>query len=506
MDEVVEFAEIILFVAGAFTLAVVSSKVTERVPIPAPAVFLGAAAVASDLWTPLGGVLSIEAVERISVVALVLILFSGGMDIGLGHFRRSAVPIILLGVPGTFLVAGLMAAAAHFVLGLSWTTAGIIGVALAPTDPAVVFSVMGRREVAGRAGTILEGESGANDPVGIALMLGLLEVATGSSGSLGGLALGLTVEMVVGAAVGVAGAALLLPFMRRISLPGEGLYPLRTLGAIGLVYGTASLLHGSGFLAVFAAGIVIGDQRAPYKAEIERFHSSLASLGEITVFVAMGLTIDLGSLAEAGVWSHGLVLGLILAFVARPLVIGAMLLPVHITRGERLFLAWSGLKGAVPILLGAFAVLTGVSDAQRVYGIVFVVVAFSVIVQGASMPWVATKLGVPIRMREPEPWDLSIRMRHEPRGVQRYVIGMGAEAEDVAIRDLPIGEEAWISLVIRDGAPAQARGDYVLRSEDEVLVLAEAEHALVLRRIFEGGEAPRSAGGPSGSSPGDAHG
>ena len=494
MDEVVEFAEVVLFVAGAFTLAVVSSKVTERVPIPAPAVFLGAAAIASDLWAPLGSVLSIQAVERISVVALVLILFSGGMDIGLNHFKRSAVPIILLGVPGTFLVAGVMAAAAHFVLGLSWTTAGIIGVALAPTDPAVVFSVMGRREVVGRAGTILEGESGANDPVGIALMLGVLELATGPSGSLAGLALGLTLEMVVGAVVGLAGAALLLPVMRRVSLPGEGLYPLRTLGAIGLVYGVATLLHGSGFLAVFVAGILIGDERAPYKAEIERFHSSLASLAEITVFVAMGLTIDLGSLATGGALADGLVLALLLAFFARPLIVGAMLLPVRITRGERVFVAWSGLKGAVPILLGAFAVLAGVEDAARVYGIVFVVVALSVVLQGASMPWVAAKLGVPMRVREPEPWDLSIRMRHEPRGVQRYVIGAGSEAEGALIRDLPIGEDAWISLVIRDGAPAQARADYELRRDDEVLVLAETEHTSALRRTFEGDDSGPGGG------------
>jgi potassium/hydrogen antiporter len=494
VDEVVEFAEVVLFVAGAFTLAVVSSKVTERIPIPAPAVFLGAAAIASDLWAPLGSVLSIQAVERISVVALVLILFSGGMDIGLNHFKRSAVPIILLGVPGTFLVAGVMAAAAHFVLGLSWTTAGIIGVALAPTDPAVVFSVMGRREVVGRAGTILEGESGANDPVGIALMLGVLELATGPSGSLAGLALGLTLEMVVGAVVGLAGAALLLPVMRRVSLPGEGLYPLRTLGAIGLVYGVATLLHGSGFLAVFVAGILIGDERAPYKAEIERFHSSLASLAEITVFVAMGLTIDLGSLATGGALADGLVLALLLAFFARPLIVGAMLLPVRITRGERVFVAWSGLKGAVPILLGAFAVLAGVEDAARVYGIVFVVVALSVVLQGASMPCVAAKLGVPMRVREPEPWDLSIRMRHEPRGVQRYVIGAGSEAEGALIRDLPIGEDAWISLVIRDGAPAQARADYELRRDDEVLVLAETEHTSALRRTFEGDDSGPGGG------------
>ena len=215
-----------------------------------------------------------------------------------------------------------MAVLAHWLFGFDWATAWILGAALAPTDPAVMFSVLGNREVGGRSGTILEGESGANDPVGIALMIGMLELATEDGLVVWSVVADFTLEMVVGLAVGVAGAWLLIPLMRRVSLPNEGLYPLRTLAAAGVIYGAATVAHGSGFLAVFVAGVLIGDIRAPYKAEIERFHTSLASLAEIAVFVALGITIDLTSLGEENIWLDGILLALLLALVARPLVVG----------------------------------------------------------------------------------------------------------------------------------------------------------------------------------------
>jgi cell volume regulation protein A len=483
-DEIIEFGRLVLIVGGGFTLAVVSNKLSARIRVPAPALLLLAAAVASDLAPAVHEHLSVRDVERIAVVALVLILFDGGMDVGWRRFRASAVPIGSLGVVGTFATAGVMATAAHYLFGFDWTVAWIIGTALAPTDPAVMFSVLGRREVSGRSGTILEGESGANDPVGIALMIGLLEFAANDRGSIGGIAAEFALEMAVGLGIGVAGAALLLPFMRRVALPNEALYTLRTLAAAGLIYGVAAVAHGSGFLAVFVAGILIGDARAPYKAEIERFHKSLASLSEIVVFVTLGVTIDLGSLGQGSLWLDGLLLALILAFLARPLVVGTLVLRVRLRWGERLFVMWGGLKGAVPILLGAFAVLAAVDDAERVYGIVFVVVAFSVIVQGGSIPFAAARLGVPIREVEPEPWNVSVRLRQEPRGIERYVVEGGSPAAGTAIRDLPLGAEAWISIVIRDGKAAAPRGSQVLEPGDELLVLTEAERMDALRRLF----------------------
>ena len=487
VTEIADFGEIVLIVAAGLSLALLSTKLTERVPVPAPGIFLLAAAVISDVFPGLADHVSIETVERIGVIALIVILFDGGMEVGWRRFRGSAWPITALGVLGTFATAGVLAVLGHYLLGFSWTIAGIIGAALAPTDPAVMFSVLGNREVKGRSGTILKGESGVNDPVGIALMIGMIELATEDDGSFWIVVEEFGLEMAVGLAVGVVGAAMLLPLMRRVSLPSESLYPLRTLLMAGVIYGAASVLHGSGFLAVFVAGLLLGDARAPFKGEIERFQSAMASLAELTVFVALGLTIVLGSLDEEGIWLDGLLFALLLAFVARPLVVALLLVRTRLTRGERTFIAWSGLKGAVPILLGTLVLLGGVDQAEQVYGIVFVVVAFSVLAQGGLLPYVARACGVRLTTPRLAPYEFSVRVEHEPRGLQHYVVAERSRAEGTAVRDLPIGENTWLTLVVHGGAAVQPRGSYVLRQDDEVLLLGDPGDEDELRRLFEDG-------------------
>jgi potassium/hydrogen antiporter len=396
VEELTVFGTIVLVVSGGLLLALIATRLNERFPVPEPALFLLLAAVASDVFPKLGERLSIRDVERIGVVALIVILFNGGTLVGWRRFRVAAVPIFTLGVLGTFATAGVIAVAAHYLLDFSWTTAGLLGAALSPTDPAVMFSVLGNKEIRGRTGTILEGESGVNDPVGIALMIGMIELAQDADASFWVVVEEFSVEMAVGLAVGLLGALALRPLLR-FSLPDPALYPLRALAAAGVIYGVAAAADGSGFLAVFVAGVAVGDARVPHREEIERFHTSLASLAEVVVFAALGLTIDLTELVTSRWLLEGLVLAVILVCVARPLAVGPLLLPVRMRRNERLFVIWSGLRGAVPILLAAFALLAAVEDAERVYAIVFVVVAFSVIVQGSSIPLVARRLGIPMR-------------------------------------------------------------------------------------------------------------
>ena len=219
MDEIISFGTIVLVVASGFLLALAVIKATERFPIPSPALFLLIGAVISV--PTIYHHLSLKTAERIGVVALVLILFDGGMHVGWNRFRRAALPITTLGVVGTFATAALVAVAAHYLFDFGWTTAWIVGAALAPTDPAVMFSVLGNREVGGRSATILEGESGANDPVGIALMIAILDYASSSHGSLWSGLGDFAVSMAVGLAIGVVGALVLMKLMRSVSLPGE---------------------------------------------------------------------------------------------------------------------------------------------------------------------------------------------------------------------------------------------------------------------------------------------
>ena len=396
MDDLLEFGELILVVSGGLSLALGVRAVAGRLAIPTAGALLVVAAAASDISDRLAGILSFQDVQRIATLALIAILFEGGSQIGLSRFRPSAVPIVALGVLGTFVTAALIAVAAHVVLDLSWTVSGLLGAALAPTDPAVTFSVLAGKEVSGRSGTILEGESGFNDPVGIALMVGMVEMATKEHGSFSTVVSEFVVEMSVGLAIGVAGALVLRAVLRAAVLPDRTLYPITVIVAAGVIYGAAAVAHGSGFLAVFVAGIVVGDVRFRARDDVTSFNSALSDLGELAAFVALGLTVDLTLIADEGLWWRGLLLAVLLALLIRPVVVGPLLTTMSLTWGERGFIVWSGLKGAVPILLASLAVVGGTDYAAEIYGIVFVVVLFSVVVQGSLVPTVANRLGVPM--------------------------------------------------------------------------------------------------------------
>lgn len=471
MQEVLDFGAIVLIAAGGLFFAVATSKLgVVGFPIPGPAVFLLVAAIASDVFPGLS-VLSIETASRIGVVALIIILFEGGMHVGWRRFRRSWVEISALGVVGTFGTAVLIALFAHVALDFSWSLSAVLGAALAPTDPAVMFSVLGRKEIGGRTGTMLEGESGVNDPVAISLMIGALEYATHESQPFWPVAGEFVASMAVGLALGVVGAFVLRESMRRIELANETLYPILALAFAGALYGVTTIAHGSGFLAVFVTGVLVGDIRAPYKGEIERFHKSLAGLAEIAVFAVLGLTISLDDIGADNVWLDGLLLALVLALVARPVVVGSLLLPARLRWGERLFVMWGGLKGAVPILLGTLAILEGIDDGERVYDIIFVVVTFSVLLQGTSIPFVAPWLGV--RMRDAD-----------PGGVVRRVVAAGSSAEGRTLRELPFGERTWVQAIVRKGKPITPHGATVLETGDEVELVLDVSDVDRLDGLF----------------------
>ncbi len=484
MTETAHYALIILFASAVGLVAVLANRLTERVKVPVALLVLVGAAVAVTALPALQPPSELT-VERVITVALVMVLFDGGMHIGRSRFRAAIVPILSVGVVGTFLTAGGATLLLHYVCGISWYLAVLVATAVAPTDPALVFSVLGKRQISGRSSTILEGESGANDPVGISLMASLIAAGGLSAAGFASVGTQFMLQMVIGGTVGVIGGRALLVFMRRVPLPSEGLYPLRTLACSLLLYGIATLAHGSGFLAVFAAGIMIGDARAPYQPEVKRFHAALAGLAEIIAFAILGLTVDLHILTHADVWIPGLVLGAALTMLIRPLAVGACLIPVQLRRNERVFILLAGLKGAVPILLGEFLRAAHVPDFERLYGIVIVVVAFSVLVQGSSVPGIASLLRLPMRTVEPEPWTIGVRLQDEPHGVHRLTVASGSAAEGWTIEDLDdrVGD-IWVSIVVRTSGLVPVRADTELQAGDQVVILADPELSDTLAALF----------------------
>ncbi len=443
------FATVLLLVGVIALAAVLANRITERLYVPAPALVLIGTAIVVQL-VPSVHRPNLHDVDHIVSIALIFILFDGGLHLGWSRFRRALRPIAALGVGGTFLTAAGAALVAHWVLGLDWYPALLVATAIAPTDPAVVFSVLGNREIDGPAGTILEGESGANDPVGIALMASLI-----SAGGISGHAVGdvfgqFLLQMLVGTAVGVVGGYGLIEFIRRVPLPSAALHPVRTMGAIFLLFGVAALLHGSGFLAVFVAGILLSESRMPYRREVEHVHAAAASLGEIVAFVVLGLTVSLSELRHPDVWLAGLALALILTFVIRPVLAAPTLLGAGLARNEKGFVLLSGLKGAVPILLGTFLLAADLPGRERLFGIVVVVVAFSVLFQGSTLPALAGVLKLRMRAAEPQPWAFGVRLSDEPTVQQDFTISDELAGRTLAELTQP-PFEVWISVLTRHG-------------------------------------------------------
>jgi potassium/hydrogen antiporter len=354
-------------------------------------VLLLAAAAAAGVWPGADAPVATATAEPVAVIALVLILLGGGMELGAARLRSNAADVGMLAIPGTFATAAAMTLAAHLILGLEWRTAGVLGAALAPTDPAVVFSVLGG-SARGRARTVLEGEAGVNDPAGIALLVGMLEVATHPDSSLLVVLREFAVQMGIGAVAGVAAGWALVALLRRIPPARRVPTLVLLLGGAGALYGAVALIGGSGFLAVFVAGLALGDGATSEQRAAEQAVSRLSTAAEVVVFVALGLTISLFAIAGRD-WLGGLALAVVLGAVVRPLVVGACLPRSPLGGSEKALVTVGGLKGAVPILLGALAVLGDAPDAARIYGLVFVVVLISVGVQGTLVGPAARRLG-----------------------------------------------------------------------------------------------------------------
>ena len=471
MHETQVFAVAVLFAGLGLVAAIAANALGSRLRIPAPALFLIVAAAASDVFPVLAHV-PLVVDERIVTVALILILFDGGMHIGWRRFRGAAGAITWVGIAGTAVTAAAVALVARLLLGLDWQASLLLGAALSPTDPAVVFSVLGRRDIEGRSGTILEGESGVNDPVGIALLASLLAAGTGAGAVVGGVTEFL-LQMLVGTVVGIGGGLLLGLLMRRVPLPNEALYAIRAVAFAALVYGAATLLHGSGFLAVFLAGILVGDARVPYQAEVRRFSGGLSSLAEIVAFTLLGFSVSWTDVLRSGVLLPGLLLSALLILVIRPLLVGALLAPIRLALGERGFVVLAGLKGAVPILLGVMIREAGVPGGNELAALIFVVVLVSVILQGGLTPQLAAWLRVPMRAVPLEPYAAGLRFGEEPQGVRHFRVASGSPAEGAAIGDLALGEDGWVSLVRRGGRSVSLSGRTRLEAGDEVLAFAE---------------------------------
>lgn len=484
LPEPTNTALLLTIVGALLALSVFMSRASARAGIPVVLLFLVIGMAAGS-----EGIGRIEFSDyglsfRLGIIALVLILFDGGLNMPARPFRRVLAPSLTLATVGVALTAVLVAAGAR-LLGFGWGHAFVLGAVVSSTDAATVFSVLKSSgvQLKRRVGATLEVESGLNDPMAVLLTVVLTQSLLGHGQPGFATFLWVLVELGVGAALGLGIGFAGLIVLRSLRLPVGGLYPVFSLSLAFLAFGLPTLVHGSGFLAVYAAGVVLGNGALPYRGGILRAHDSLAWLAQVIMFLTLGLLVFPSQIL--GVAWNGLAVTAILVLLARPLAVALCLLPFRYRLAEILFIGWVGLRGAVPIILAIYPVLAGVAGATTVFNLVFFIVVGSVLVQGTTASFLARRLGLEAEESPAPPASLEI-LAARPLGseIASFYVKEALAVSGLALSEIPFPEGSGALLVIRSGRLHSPSGELTLEPGDHVYVYARVEDRPFLQLLF----------------------
>ncbi|GAB2711573.1 potassium/proton antiporter [Halomonas garicola] len=483
MDAIYTF---FLLGGGLMTLSILASRLSSLFGLPLLLIFLGLGMLAGE-----EGILGIEFDNYsmafiIGHLALAMILLDGGLRTRLKTFRVAFKPALLLATFGVLVTSAIVGAIAMLIFDLTLIQGLLVGAIVGSTDAAAVFSMLRGHGVNlnERVGATLEIESGTNDPMAIFLTLMLIEVLRGDIGGVGETALFFVTQFGIGLAVGIGGGWLSAKLLRFMDL-APGLYSMLALALGFSVFGLTSVLGGSGFLAIYLAGLMIGNQPGRHLSSILPVHDGLAWLSQIGLFLVLGLLVTPSQLWDVALPASLVALALI--FVARPIAVFAIIKPFFKFRTrEVLFIAWVGLRGAVPIVLAIFPLIGGVENASLYFNVAFAVVLMSLLVQGGSLAWVARwlKLEVP---------DGATPNRRGPLGIlpendfEMFVYEVeNLDLDDVPIRLLRFPSGALISALFRQHAMLHPKGNTRLKIGDVLCVIGREEDIVALNRLFNG--------------------
>ncbi|MGH8872291.1 MAG: potassium/proton antiporter [Acidimicrobiia bacterium] len=381
---------VLLVAAGLLVIGVVFVGASDRLRVPAALLSLGVGIIFGSDVLGLVNLSDMALVRDLGVVALMIILFEGGLTTKPSVLRESGVAGFVLANVGVLVTAAITAIGVQLLIRPGWDTALILGAVVATTDAAVVFDLVRRAPIPRRLAGILEVESGVNDPFAIVLTIGLIEI-TRSQPSVGDWLIFGARQLLGGLAIGLIGGwvgSRLLQFRLR----SGGLYPLLAMGIAGLTFAVASVLSSSGFLAVYICGLMIGALAPRHRREIRTFHSSLANGADIALFLLLGLLVFPRQLPQVAL--PALAVTAILLFVARPAAVALAMIPFRLSWKEQALLSWAGLRGALPIVLATFPATAGVSQGNRIFNTVFFVVVVSALLQGTTVAPLARRLGL----------------------------------------------------------------------------------------------------------------
>ena len=447
-------------------LGVLGTASAGRVRLPAVLIVLGIGMAIGDDGLDLVSFADVDLAQSVAVIALVAILFEGGLGSTSTRLRDVAVPAGLLASGGVAITAGLVALAAAPLLDVKASTALLCGAIVASTDAAAVFSVLRGTAVGARVRSLLEAESGFNDPVAVLLVVGVLEAVAGDVGADDWIVFGLRQlagGAVVGVAVGWAGAWLL----RRLVLPSSALAPVVGLATAAVAYGAATAVYASGFLATYLAGVVVSTMAPRWRRPLRRFNETSATTAEIALFLLLGLLVFPSRLDDV-VWP-ALAIAALLMFVARPLAVLVVLLPFRFAAGELAVISWAGLRGAVPMVFATFPLTEGHPDGELLFDVAFVVVLVATAVQGSTVGALARR----VAPSEASEAGLAEVVPVDVAGVDVVELELGAcPVVGQPLASVPLPSGIRIGIVQRDGEAQVPTGTTVLRQGDRLVVMA----------------------------------
>ncbi|ODQ88463.1 potassium/proton antiporter [Mycolicibacterium flavescens] len=471
---------LILLLAGVVLLAsIVATRAAGRVGLPSLLLFLGVGVIVGEDGLGLSFDNYLLA-DHLGTVALAVILIEGGLTTRFSDIRRLLAPAGMLATVGVGVSMLVTAVGAHLLIGLDWQLALLLGAVVSVTDAAAVFSVLRVVPLPRRVAGLLEAESGFNDAPAVILVL-MFSVTPLELSPVHAL-VELVYELVVGAAVGLGIGYLGALALRRIALPASGLYPLATFGLGMVAFAAGGSAHASGFLAAYLAAVVLANSGLPHRSAIRSFAEGLGWLAQIGLFVLLGLLVDPSDLGAAIV--PGIVTGLVLLLVARPLSVAVSLIPFRIPWREQVFVSWAGLRGAVPIVLATFPIVGGVPDSVYLLNIVFILVVVFTLVQGPSLRPLAHRLGL-----IPKEATREIQVESAPLDVlDAELLTMTVQApsrlHNVTVLELRLPDPSVITLIIRNGRTFVPQPDTRIAIGDELLIVTtSATRAIAERRL-----------------------
>jgi cell volume regulation protein A len=474
-----------ILVGGTLLAAgLAASLFAARFRVPALVLVLGAGMLIGSDGTGWIEFDDYEVARRIGIVALALILFEGGLAAGWSEVRPVLRPAVSLALVGTLLTALLTGFVASWLFELSTLEGLLIGSVIAATDAAAVFSVLRTSTLRRRLARTLEGESGLNDPVAVLLVLGFIdwiqEPGYGIVDMAGLFAQQLSIGIAVGLAAGFAGAELL----KRSRLATGGLYPVATLAIAAIAFGGADVLHGSGFLAVYLAGMVLGSREMPARRTVFAFHEGLAWVAQVAMFFTLGVLVFPRQLWDVA--PEATIVAFVSVAVARPLATFVATAFERYSARERVVLGWAGMRGAVPVVLATFPVIEGVPRSLEFFNIAFFAVLLSTVLQGATIEPLARRLG--LTTSQPAlPRPLADSSVSQAFGVEmvEFPIARHDAIEGFAIRDLGLPREALVNVIVRGGRAIPPRGSTKLMSGDVLHILVRDEAAREVYPLLE---------------------